>query len=196
MKVLIACEYSGRVRDEFIKRGHDAMSCDLLPTESLGPHYQGDVMDILYDNWDIIIAHPVCQFITNSGVRWLDSDITRWKKMYDACEFFNKFIDHPCEKICIENPIPHKYSASWLKQKYTQLIQPWHFGHKKTKATCLWLKGLPKLKPTNIVGPPPKDKEERKKWAECHRMSPGSEREKIRSLTYQGIADAFATQWG
>ena len=166
MKVLIACEESQAVTKEFRKLGHEAYSCDLQECSGGHPewHMQTDVRDVLTDNWDAIIAHPVCRYIANSGVQWLHRDTTRWVKMYEATEFFNLFLDHPCGLVAVENPIPHKYSLGYLRRKYDQIIQPWQFGHKKMKATCFWLKGLPKLEHTDVVGPPPKDPEERKKW--------------------------------
>lgn len=186
-RILIACEFSGRVRDSFSAKGWDAWSCDFHPTETPGNHHQGDVREILDQHWDMLIAHPDCTYITNSGVRWLDRDIDRWKKMWEACEFFRLFLNHPCPLKCVENPIPHKYAARWIGQTYTQMIQPWQFGEPYTKATCLWLTGLPKLKPTNIVS-------ERK--PACWLESPGPERAKNRSRTYPGIAAAMAEQWG
>ena len=162
MRVLVACEYSGRVRDAFINMGHDAVSCDLLPTEVDGPHIQGDVLEVINDNWDLMVAHPPCTYITNAGVRHLHSTPSkngklpkihgqeRWKLMYQACDFFNTLQNCDIPKICIENPVPHKYARERIGN-YTQIIQPWQFGHGETKKTCLWLKGLPKLVPTNIV---------------------------------------------
>jgi len=188
MNILVACEYSGRVRDAFIKAGHDAMSCDLLPTEQPGPHYQGDVRDVLHSKkWDMIIAHPECKYLANSGVRHLFTDVTRWPKLFDAAEFFKLFVTVDCDKVCIENPIQHKYARQLIGKEYTQIIQPWQFGHGETKATCLWLKGLPPLEPTNIVN----GREQR-----IHKLPPSKDRSKIRGLTYQGIADAMANQWG
>lgn len=187
MKVLIACEESGRVREEFTKLGHDAWSCDMQPTAIPGNHYQGDVREVLNQHWDLIIAHPPCTYIANSGVQHLHKNAKRWIEMYEACDFFKLFLEHPCEKICIENPIPHKYAVKLLGRKYDQLIQPWQFGHGETKATCFWLKGLPKLEPTNIV-----EGREQKMW----KLPPGPERQKLRSRTYPGIAKAIATQWG
>ena len=138
MKVLVACEFSGIVRDAFIAKGHDAMSCDILPTESPGPHHRGDVLDIIYDGWDLMIAHPPCTYLTNSGVRWLHTQPGRWDQLRLAGEFFNRLLDAPINKICIENPIPHKYAIECMNgRRYTQLIQPWQFGHGETKATCL-----------------------------------------------------------
>lgn len=195
MRILIACESSGRVRDAFIRGGHNAMSCDLLATEVTGPHYQGDVRDVLGDHWDMIIAHPECTYLTNAGVRWLDTDITRWKKMHAACQFFNLFLKHPCKRIAVENPIPHRYAVGYLLRPYTQTIQPWQFGHTETKRTCLWLKGLPPLVETNnvkaLMDTMPKCETNR-----VHYASPGPDRWKERSRTYTGIADAFAAQWG
>jgi hypothetical protein len=187
MRVLVACEFSGVVRDAFIARGHDAMSCDLLETERPGPHHQGDVRPLLRHRWDLVIAHPDCTFITNSGVRWLDRDIDRWKQMWAACEFFRECLGANANRVAVENPIPHKYAARWIGDAYTQAIQPWQFGHGETKATCLWLRGLTPLRPTNIVSG---------RKARVHRASPGPDRWKERSRTMQGIADAMAAQWG
>lgn len=192
MRVLVACEYSGTVRDAFAKKGHDAWSCDLLPTDSPGQHYQGDVLDILYKDWDIIIAHPPCTYMSNSGVRWLyNKDGTankqRWIDLSYAKDFFGLFLNHPhCKKICIENPIPHKHA---MLPKYSQTIQPFDFGHTTSKRTCLWLKGLPNLIPTETI---PKDQ----RTFDIHRAAPGPDRWKLRSKTFQGIADAMADQWG
>ena len=195
MKVLIACEFSGIVRDAFRLRGHDAWSCDFLSTDSPGQHYQGDVRDILYQDWDMIIAHPDCTYLTNSGVCWLHKDKSRWEKLDSAAEFFKLFLEHPCPKICIENPIPHKYALERIGRKYTQIIQPWMFGHTERKATCLWLKDLPDLKETNNV------KEEMLKLPKAqqqriHYLSPGPNRAHERSRTFVGIGKAMAEQWG
>ena len=189
MNVLVACEYSGRVREAFIKLGHNAISCDLLDTEKPGPHIIGDVDYLLAMTWDLIIAHPPCTYLCNSGVRWLynkDKTINekRWLEMCIASKFFKAILNSKTKKICIENPIPHKYAEL---PKYSQIIQPWQFGHGETKATCLWLKGLPKLKPTNIVD----GREQR-----LHRLPPSKNRSRLRSLTFPGIAAAMATQWG
>jgi hypothetical protein len=181
MRVLVACEYSGTVRDAFRARGHDAMSCDLLPTERPGPHYQGDVFDIINDGWDLMIAHPPCTHLAVSGARW-------WKdkqaEQADALWFVRLLMAAPIPRIAIENPIS---KISTAIRKPDQIVQPWQFGHGETKATCLWLKGLPLLVPTNVV-----DGRE----ARIHKMSPGPDRWKERSRTYQGIADAMASQWG
>lgn len=181
MRVLIACEYSGAVRDAFIDNGHDAMSCDLLPTDVDGPHYQGDVFDIINDGWDIMIAHPPCTHLAVSGARWFKDKVEEQK---EALEFVQRLMDAPIDKIAIENPIS---IISSRIRKPDQIIQPWMFGHGETKATCLWLKGLPKLFATDIV---------EGREAKIHKMSPGPNRWKERSKTYQGIATAMANQWG
>jgi len=181
MRVLIACEYSGRVRDAFIRRGHDAMSCDLLPTDVDGPHYQGDVFEIINEGWDLMIAHPPCTHLAVSGARWFkDKQI----EQAQALDFVRQLLDAPIPRIAVENPIS---IISSRIRKPDQIIQPWQFGHGETKATCLWLKDLPKLQPTNIV---------EGREARIHRMPPSKDRWKKRSETYQGIADAMAAQWG
>lgn len=194
MKILIACEFSGRVRDAFISKGHDAISCDLLPTESSGPHYQGDIKDILYNDWDMIIAHPDCTYLCNSGVCWLHKDQLRWEKLDRAAEFFKLFLNHPCSKIAIENPIPHKYAIERIEKKYDQIIHPWQFGHMERKSTCLWLKGLPKLTETNNVYSEmiklPKNQQQR-----LHYLPPSINRGHERSKTFLGIAEAMSAQW-
>jgi len=185
MRVLVACEYSGIVRDAFTAAGHDAMSCDILDTESPGPHYKGDVRDVLAQQWDMIIAHPPCTRLTNAGVRWLH-ERNLWEDLNEACRFFNLFLEHPCERIAVENPIMHKYAVARVGRKPDQIIQPWQFGHGETKGVGLWLKGLPKLTPTNIV---------EGREARVHRMSPGPDRSKLRSRFFEGIAAAMAEQW-
>jgi len=196
-KVLIACEYSGVVRAEFEKRGWDATSCDLLPTDKTGKHYQGNVEDILYNDWDLIIAHPPCTYFTNSGVCWLHKDESRWAKLDDAARFFNLFLDHPkCKYIAIENPIPHKYAIERIKnRKYTQTVQPWQFGHPESKRTCFWLRGLPLLAETNNVKSV-FEKLPKKEAQRLHYLPPSKDRWKIRSTTFKGIAEAMASQWG
>jgi len=186
MRVLVACEFSGIVRDAFIAKGHDAVSCDLLPSERPGPHIQGDVLEILDDGWDMMIAHPPCTRLCNSGVRWLE-ERNLWDDLEDSATFFWHLLNAKIPKIAIENPIPHKYAVMLIGRKYDQIIQPWQFGHGETKATCLWLKALPNLKPTNIT---------EGREARIHKMSPGKDRGRLRSTTYQGIADAMAEQWG
>jgi len=181
MNILIACELSGRVRDAFIKKGHNVISCDLLPTEQPGPHYQGDVRDIINNGFDLMIAHPPCTYLAVSGARWFKN---RQKEQKEALEFVNLILSASIQKIALENPIS---VISSKIRKPDQIIQPWMFGHGETKATCLWLKNLPKLQPTNVVS----GRENR-----IHRMPPSKNRSKLRSTTYQGIADAMAEQWG
>jgi site-specific DNA-cytosine methylase len=180
MKVLIACEYSGTVRDAFIAQGHDAISCDLLPTDAFGPHYQGDVRDILNDGFDLMIAHPPCTHLAVSGARWFKD---KQEEQAEALDFVRLLLSAPIDKIALENPIS---IISSRIRKPNQIIQPWQFGHGETKATCLWLKNLPCLTPTNIV---------EGREAKVHRMSPGPDRWKLRSTTYKGIAQAMAEQW-
>ncbi len=186
-RCLIACEASGIVRDAFARRGWDAWSCDLKPCERGGQHIQGDVRPHLRKRWNLVIAHPECTYITNSGVRWLMTDAARWRLCYEACEFFRECLDANAEAVVAENPIPHKYAAKWIGVKYSQVIQPWHHGHGECKATCLWVRGLPLLKPSNVVA----GREQR-----VHRMAPGPNRKADRSRTLEGIAEAFASQWG
>jgi hypothetical protein len=181
MKVLVACEYSGTVRDAFLRAGHDAMSCDILPTDSNGPHYQGDVRDILGDGWDLMIAHPPCTHLAVSGARWFKDKVT---EQAEALDFVRLLMNAPIERIAIENPVS---IISSKIRKPDQIIQPWQFGHGETKATCLWLKNLPKLTPTNVV----EGRDNR-----IHRMPPSPDRWKLRSTTYAGIAQAMAEQWG
>lgn len=181
MRVLVACEYSGVVRDAFTKMGHDAWSCDLIPTEQPGNHYQGDVFDIIEDGWDLMIAHPPCTHLAVSGARWFKDKVNQ---QAEALSFVDRLLNAPIEKIALENPIS---IISTKIKKPTQVIQPWQFGHGETKATCLWLKNLPKLQPTNIVD----GREQR-----IHKMPPGPNRWKERSRTFTGIAQAMAEQWG
>ena len=185
MKILVACEYSGTVRDAFIDRGHEAMSCDLLPTDSPGPHYQGDVSDILDDGWDMMIAHPPCTYLANSGVSWLHKRPERWQLLKEGRDFFMALHDAPIPRVAVENPIPHKYGDL---PPYSQLIQPYNFGHDESKATCLWLRNLPPLMSTvQFMGTPKQP---------GHYLPPSEDRWKLRSATFQGIADAMADQWG
>lgn len=187
MRIVIGCEFSGIVRDAFAEKGHDAWSCDLLPTERPGNHIQDDVLNHLDDGWDMAIFHTPCTYITNSGVRWLKENPDRWQLMVRDALFFKRCMDSNIPKIANENPIPHKYALEIIGRKYDQIIQPWMFGHGETKATCLWLNNLPLLQPTNIV-----DGRE----ARIHRMPPGPDRWKERSRTLVGIAQAMAEQWG
>ena len=183
MRVLIACEYSGIVRDAFIAKGHDAMSCDLSPTDSPGPHYQGDVMDVLDYPWDLMIAHPPCTHLSVSGARHFGAKRMDGRQQ-SGVSFFMSLVKADIPRIAVENPVS---IMSSMYRKPDQIIQPWKFGHGETKATCLWLKGLPLLEPTNIV----EGRDDR-----IHKMPPSAERGKLRSITYQGIADAMAEQWG
>jgi hypothetical protein len=181
MKVLIACEFSGIVRESFRQCGHIAVSADILPSEKPGEHYQGDVMDIITDGWDLMIAHPPCTHLAVSGARYF---CQKKQQQADALQFVKDLMDAPIPKIAIENPVS---IISTRIRKPDQIIQPWMFGHGETKKTCLWLKNLPKLEPTNIVeGRDPR----------VHKMSPGPDRWKNRSRTYPGIAVAMSSQWG
>lgn len=191
MKVLIACEYSGRVRDEFIKLGHEAMSCDLLPTDAPGPPYQGDVRDVLDYPWDMMIAHPPCTDLAVSGAAWFAKKRMAGQQQASA-SFFMMLAKADIPQIVIENPV---CVMSSLWRKPDQTIQPWMFGHMEQKATCLWLKNTPPLAPTNIVKDEmmllPRNQRER-----LHYLPPSADRWKLRSETYLGIAQAMASQWG
>lgn len=223
LKVLVACEYSGRVRDAFIAQGHDAMSCDLLPTDSPGPHYQGNVFDLI--NWpcgkrldlddgfgrsiawfadgsrgnslgfDLMIAHPPCTRLANSGVRWL-AERNLWYEMEKAAEFYLFLRNAPIPKRCIENPIMHKYARKLLGNVPRQVVQPHWFGEKMFKATGYELHGLPDLKRTHWMNQPERGSDEHKAWSWVHRCPPSNDRWKIRSTTPLAIAHAMARQWG
>lgn len=194
MRVLVACEYSGRVRDAFIANGHDAMSADLLPTERPGPHHEGDVREVIDLGWDLMVMHAPCTYLANSGARWLykggtgELDPVRYANMVEGAEFFRELWEAPIPRIAAENPI-----MMWKAReiigigKPSQTIQPWQFGHGETKATSLWLKNLPLLTPTDIV----EGREQR-----IHKLPPSADRWKLRSTTFQGIADAMGSQWG
>ena len=175
--MLIACEYSGRVRDAFLALGHDAMSCDLLPTDVPGPHYEGDVRDVLGDGCDLMVAHPPCTHLAVSGARWFKD---KRAEQAEALDFVRLLLDAPIPRIAVENPV--SVISSHIRRP-DQIIQPWQFGHGETKATCLWLRNLPPLVPTDVV-----DGRE----ALVHRMPPGPDRWKLRSTTYLGIAQAMA----
>ena len=184
MKVLVACEYSGIVRDAFSAKGHDAWSCDILPTESKGNHLQGDVLEHLDKGWDIMIAHPPCTHLAVSGARWFTEGKKSWSLQEDALDFVRKLLEAPINKIALENPIS---VISTKIKKPTQIIQPYQFGHGERKSICLWLNNLPKLKATDNV-----DGREQRIW----KMAPSKNRSKLRSLFYTGIAKAMADQWG
>lgn len=184
MRVLVACEYSGRVRDAFRAKGHEAWSCDLLPTEVPGPHFMGPVEHVLGLGWDLMVAHPPCTYLARSGMHWTTRGLRDPQLTEDALAFVRLLMAAPIERWCIENPIS---LISTRIRKPDQTIQPWEFGHGEVKATCLWLKNLPRLKPTKCV----EGREER-----VLLMAPGPDRWKERSRTYQGVADAMAQQWG
>ena len=190
MKVLIACEYSGIVRDAFLAQGHDAISCDLLPTDALGPHYQGDVRDILNHSFDLMVAHPPCTHLAVSGARWFKD---KQEEQAKALDFVRLLLDAPIEKIALENPIS---IISSRIRKPNQIIQPWQFGHPESKSTCLWLKNLPKLVPTNILPLPQNGRWANQTPSGQNKLGPSEDRWKLRSATYKGIAQAMAEQWG
>lgn len=186
IKILIACEYSGRVRDAFKAKGHDVVSCDLLPTEIPGNHIQGDVLPELQKKWDMVIAHPPCTRLCNSGVRWLhERDL--WEEMREGAEFFLKCLNANAPLVAVENPLMHKHAIKIIGRKEDFWVQPYQHGEPYTKRTCFWTKGLPALIPTQIMT---------ERTPAVHYASPGPDRWKERSRTYQGIADAMAAQWG
>lgn len=199
MKILVACEESQAVTIELRKLGHEAYSCDIEPCSGGHPewHLQQDVTTLISNSWDMIIAHPPCTYLTNTGVCWLTGKKAkpgRWENLKIGAEFFKKIMNSDCEKIAIENPIMHKYAIEIIGRKHDQLVQPWMFGHTEKKATCFWLKGLPHLIETNNV------KEEMQKLPKreqqrLHYLPPSKDRAKIRSKTYLGIAKAMADQW-
>lgn len=208
MKILVACEYSGRVRDAFIRKGHNAISCDLLDTESPGPHYLGDVRDILYDGWDMMICHPPCTYNTNAQ-SWAmshpdDLHLPYWErrphpkypdrrqKQIESIAFVKTLISAPIPKIGLENPVPMSVIIDAIGP-YTQTVQPYMFGEDASKRTCLWLRGLPPLQPTNWIK---KKKYSNQTPSGQNKLGPSPDRWKERSRTYQGIADAMAEQWG
>lgn len=220
LKVIVACEFSGVVRDAFRRLGHEAYSCCFEYDPETGQrlqsegefhqfHLYGDCLHHMTSRrWDMMIAHPPCTYLTNAGVRHLHSIKSRrgnlpkvhghlrWEEMRKAAAFFSSLLRADIPRIAVENPVPHRYAVAEIGRKYDQIVQPWHFGHREMKATCFWLMGMPVLQPTAIVGPPPKNKEERKSWQRVHRESPGRDRWKRRSVTYPGIAAAMAEQWG
>ena len=197
MKVLVACEYSGRVRDAFLARGHDAISCDLLPTDSPGPHYQGDVLELIRrEKFDLMVAHPPCTYLCSSGLHWNGRIPGRAEKTEEALAFVRALLFCDIPKIALENPMG---CIGTRIRKSDQIIQPWQFGADASKATCLWLKGLPKLVPTSLVEP--RIVNGKKRWGNQtdsgqNRLGPSDDRWKVRSETYLGIAEAMAAQWG
>lgn len=207
MRVLVACEFSGRVREAFKAAGHDAWSVDMLPTEIPGQHIQGDVLSVLNDGWDLMIGHPPCTYLTNAGVRHLHSVPSRngklpeihgeerWQAMRESAAFFNQLKNAPIPRICIENPVPHRYARE-LIGKYDQIIQPWMFGDGEVKKTCLWLKNLPALWWWNGKGSMFAVTAVEGREPRVHYETPGVDRWKNRSRTFPGIARAMAVQWG
>ena len=199
MKVLVACEYSGTVRDAFRERGHDAWSCDLLPTERPGQHIQGDVLEILEGGgWDLMIAHPPCTYLCSSGLHWNTRRPGRDKMTHEAMLFVMKLmgdgsIAHGIPRVALENPIGRINTAY---RKPDQIIQPWQYGHAESKATCLWLKGLPSLRATNVLAKPVSGRWDNMTPSGQNKLGPSPDRWKIRSRTYEGIAAAMADQWG
>jgi hypothetical protein len=194
MKVLVACEYSGTVREAFSSAGHDAMSCDLLPTDIPGNHYQGDVRNVLGDGWDLMICHPPCTYLSVSGIHWNDR-VRGWDETNKALAFVQQLLDANIKHIALENPIS---IISSRIRKPDQIIQPFHFGHDASKSTCLWLKNLPKLLPTESV--PPRIVNGKSRWGNQtdsgqNKLAPSDNRWKLRSTTYKGIAKAMAEQW-
>lgn len=195
MRVLVACEYSGVVRDSFIAAGHEAVSCDLLATDVPGPHYQGDVRDVLGDGWDLMVAHPPCTYLSVSGMHWTTRGLRDPQLTEDALEFVRLLMAAPIDRIAVENPVS---VISSRIRKPDQVIQPWQFGHDASKRTCLWLKGLPLLIPTKVVEP--RLAGGKRRWGNQtdsgqNRLGPSEDRWKIRSETYAGIAQAMAQQW-
>ena len=201
-KILVACEYSGAVRDAFIGGGHDAWSCDLLPTDVPGPHFQGDVTAVLAQGWDLMIAHPPCTYLSVSGMHWTTRGLRDPQLTEDALAFVRLLLDAPIDRIALENPVS---VISSRIRKPDQIIHPWMFGHDASKQTCLWLKNLPLLTPTQIVEPriviTPSGKPAKRWGNQCDnygqdKLPPSADRWKIRSATYAGIAAAMAEQWG
>lgn len=197
MRVLVACEFSGIVREAFAAKGHDAWSCDLLPTEIPGQHYEGDVTDILQDGWDLVIAHPPCTYLCAPGVCWNTRRPERWNETYLARDFVQHLWDANTERVVIENP------AGWLNKNWmrpSQSIQPWMFGHEATKLTCLWIRGLPNLRPTKVVGRGEfyllKNGDRMSKWSHKRSSTKQRGRATVASRTFTGIAAAMADQWG
>jgi hypothetical protein len=198
MKVLVACEYSATVRDAFRAKGHDAWSCDLLPTDGDPQwHIQGDALVMAHGHdWDLMIAHPPCTYMTNAGVTWLHKDPTRWEKLDEGAAFFKALWDAPIKRIAIENPVMHKYAKERIGgMQQTQTIQPYQFGHLEQKATCLWLKGLMPLRPTTDLKAETKALPDNQRQR-LHYLPPSADRWKLRSTTFKGIASAMADQWG
>lgn len=194
MDVLVACEFSGVVREAFIAKGHNAWSCDILPSADGGQHIQADVFDVITDGWDLMIAHPPCTYLSNSGVKHLYIQEGRWKDMINGAVFFRDLLEAPIPRIAVENPIMHGYAKKIIGRNQTQVIQPWMFGHKEQKATCLWLKNLPPLEEEENVKREMMELSDAERQ-KMHWLPPSPERWKLRSVTYTGIARAMANQW-
>jgi hypothetical protein len=192
MRVLIACEFSGIVRDAFIARGHNAVSCDLLPTEKPGPHVRGDVLDLIGAGWDLMIAHPPCTYLASSGLHWNKRRPERARMTAAALEFVAVLLAAPIGRIALENPVG---CLSTAIRKPDQIIQPWQFGHNESKSTCLWLKNLPLLVPSCVVPLPASGRRDNQTASGQNKLAPSADRWKLRSLTYNGIASAMAAQW-
>jgi len=192
VRVLIACEYSGRVRDAFAKLGHDAWSCDLLPSESPGNHHQYDVRQLDAVDWDMMIAFPPCTYLCSSGMHWTTRGLRDARLTEEALEFVSMLLDAPVKHIALENPVG---AISTRIRKPDQIIHPWQFGHPESKTTCLWLKNLPPLVPTKICEKPVSGKWDNQTPSGQNKLGPSPHRWKERSKTYQGIADAMAQQW-
>ena len=193
MRVLVACEYSGTVRDAFAKLGHDAWSCDILPTDSPGQHYQCSVFDVLDKGWDLMIAHPPCTYLSVSGMHWTTRGLRDPRLTEDALAFVQQLMDAPIERIAVENPVS---IISTRIRKPDQIIQPWWFGHDASKKTCLWLRNLPLLTPTDKLPGDAKTRRGNQTASGQNKLPPSPDRWKLRSKTYHGIADAMAAQWG
>lgn len=205
MKVLIACEFSGNVRDAFRALGHDAVSCDLIPSETPGPHHEGDVLGILGEGWDLMIAHPPCTYLTSSGNRWLYTTETsrsgaltgfaRWEALIEGAVFVRRLLEAPIPRIAVENPRMNRHATAIVGRRADQIVEPWMFGHPETKATGLWLKGLPPLMPTDDASDVMRSLPTRER-NRIHYTPPSADRWKLRSVTYPGLAAAMAEQWG
>ena len=204
MRVLVACEESQAVTIEFRKRGHEAYSCDIDPCTGGYPewHIQGDALEVINQDWDLMIAHPPCTRLTNAGVRWLSVPpkgrtlTSMWKELFDGAEFYKALRDCGIPKIAIENPVMHLHAKELINPGKRQVVQPWYFGDEAFKATGFELIGLPELKDTNRLTPPKPGTDEHKEWSWIHRMPPGPDRARLRSKTFPGIAKAMAEQWG
>jgi hypothetical protein len=197
MRVLVACEFSGTVRSAFSRRGHEAVSVDLLPDlYGSSDHIQDDVTDYLKREWDLVIAHPPCTYLANSGVWALHRDKERWAQLEAGAEFFRTCLEANAPRVCVENPVPHKYAVNLIGRTYDQTIQPYQFGHPESKRTCLWLRGLPKLLPTLVLPKPPSGHWDNQTPSGQNKYGPSADRWAKRSVTYTGIAEAMAEQWG